>query len=99
MTTVNLNIGAPVYCKGRHCGTLRKVVLDHQNERITDLIIERGALHKTSRVVPVALASDTSGESIRLSINEEELESYPEYDESEQQEDASGASPNSRLNH
>jgi osmotically-inducible protein OsmY len=80
MTTLNLDIGTEVYCKREHCGSLRKVVMDQEDERITDLIVERGFLDKTSRVVPVALVVKTDESGVHLAIDSEDLESYPEYE-------------------
>ncbi len=80
MRTLDLNIGADVYCRSEICGKLHKVVVGPESDRITNLIVERGFLQRTDRIVPVVLVADTDDESVSLAINAEELQAYPEYE-------------------
>ncbi|MGC9347691.1 MAG: hypothetical protein ACP5JG_06105 [Anaerolineae bacterium] len=81
MTEMNLDADAEVYCKGGHCGVLHRVVVDEQNDRITDLIVEREAEEAPDRVVPVALVVKTDDQGVHLCIHEEKLDAYPAYQE------------------
>lgn len=78
MTTLDLDIGTDVYCREERCGTLHKAVMNQEKGRITDLIIERGRLKKTSRVVPVAFVMKTNESGVYLALNSDDLDSYPE---------------------
>jgi osmotically-inducible protein OsmY len=80
MTTLDLDMGTDVYCRDERCGMLHKVVMSQEKGRITDLIVERGFLKKTSRVVPVALVTKTSESGVYLALDREDLDSYPEYE-------------------
>jgi hypothetical protein len=81
MTKLVLDIGADVHCEDGHCGRLIKVVADPQTKQITDLIVEKGFLLKTDRVLPISVVSGTRDGEIRLAISSEELADYPEYRE------------------
>lgn len=90
MATFDFNIGAQVHCKDEHCGKLLKVVVDPHTQRVTDLIVERGFLLKTDRVLPVSAVERATDQDIHLYINSDELEDYPEYREVEFKKPAPG---------
>jgi osmotically-inducible protein OsmY/sporulation protein YlmC with PRC-barrel domain len=81
MKTFDFNIGAQVYCGEEACGELLKVVVDPHKERVTDLIVQRGLLFKTDRVLPVSAVERTTGQDIYLSVSSDEVKDYPEYRE------------------
>lgn len=93
MTKFHFNIGAEVHCKDGHYGKLLKVVVDPHTERVTDLIVEKGFLLKTDRVVPVSAVESTTDDEIHLSITGDKLEDYPEYREIEFRKPAAGWIP------
>lgn len=84
MAKFDFNIGAKIHCQGNEdCGKLHKVVLDSHTYRVTDLIVERGFLQKTDRVVPVTEVDKATEDDIYLSIESDKLDDYPEYNEKE----------------
>jgi len=90
MRTFDFNIGAQVHCGEEPCGELLKVVVDPRKERVTDLIVQRGFLFKTDRVLPVSVVERATGQDIYLSVSSEEVGDYPEYREMDFREPAPG---------
>ena len=90
MARHDYNIGAPVHCRDGDCGRLHKVVVDPHTQRVTDLIVERGFLLTTDRVLPVDTVERATGEDIYLSISSKALDDYPEYRVIEFEEPAPG---------
>jgi osmotically-inducible protein OsmY/uncharacterized protein YrrD len=72
-------IGAKVYGGENPCGKLRKVVVDPHTNQVTDLIVERGFLKKTGRVLPVSAVERTEDQGIYLDVACDDLENYLEY--------------------
>lgn len=83
-------IGTRVYCTDGDCGRLSKVVVDPHTQRVTDLIVEKGFLLTTDRVLPIDLVNRASAEGIYLTLSGKELKDYPEYREIEFKEPAPG---------
>ena len=81
-------IGARVYCTDGDCGRLSMVVVDPHTQRVTDLIVEKGFLLTTDRVLPIDRVDRASAEGIYLTLAGEDLEDYPEYREFEFKEPA-----------
>lgn len=79
MPILSLDRGAPAFCRGEPCGTLRLIVTNEKKHRITELVIEVAASDNTKVMIPVALAEKTDDDGVHLSISREELESYPNY--------------------
>lgn len=88
MAKYDLNIGAKVHCQDGSCGKLHKVAVDPHTNRVTDLIIERGFLLTTDRVLPVDVVERASGDDIYLGLSSEDLSDYPEYRVTEFEEPA-----------
>ena len=78
MAKFDLDIGTEVHCQDGKCGKLHKVVLDPHTQQVTDLIVERGFLLKTDRVLPVNVVEQATRDSVMLSISGQELSEYPE---------------------
>jgi len=76
-------IGAAVHCLDGHCGKLARVVIDPATDEITDLIVEKGALMRHDRVVPILAVTRASPEGIWLNVKSDEIETYPKYTERE----------------
>jgi osmotically-inducible protein OsmY len=81
MAQFDFSIGARVHCRDGDCGRLSKVVIDPHTQRVTDLIVEKGFLLTTDRVVPVDRVDQVEDEGIRLTIASDDLSDYPEYNE------------------
>lgn len=90
MSKFNFNIGAEVCCRDGNCGKLSRVVMDPDTERVTNLIVEKGVLLTTDRVLPVSAVESATKKEIHLSLAEGELEEYPEYHQEEFKEPAPG---------
>jgi osmotically-inducible protein OsmY/uncharacterized protein YrrD len=83
MAKFDFDIGARVHCNDGDCGSLLKVVIDPHTQRVTDLIVKKGFLLTTDRVLPVDAVQRTSSGGVYLDISGEGLEAYPEYREVE----------------
>jgi uncharacterized protein YrrD len=76
-------IGENVYTTDGQAGKLMKIVINPETGHITHLIVEKGFLQKTDRVVPIEAVTDTTGDDIRLTVSTAELEQLPEFNQSE----------------
>jgi len=76
-------IGAAVHCLDGRCGKLTRVVIDPATNEITDLIVEKGALMRSDRVVPIAAITRVSREGIWLDVKSDKVETYAKYTERE----------------
>jgi osmotically-inducible protein OsmY len=81
MAKLDFEIGARVHCTDGDCGRLSKVVIDPHTQRVTDLIVEKGFLLTTDRVVPGDAVDRADDEGIHLTISSDHLRDYPEYKE------------------
>jgi osmotically-inducible protein OsmY len=69
---------------------LLKVIVDPDTEQVTELIVEKGFLPTTDRILPIAAVERATEEQIHLSIVSDQLEEYPEYHEDEIKVPAAG---------
>ena len=76
-------IGANVYTTDGPAGKLMKVVIDPDTERVTHLVVEKGFLQKTDRVVPIDALGETADDGLHLTLSTAALEQYPQFRESE----------------
>jgi sporulation protein YlmC with PRC-barrel domain len=83
MNELDINIGAQVHCWDGVIGKLAKVVVDPEQFRVTNLIVEEGILTKHARVFPISLVETAGAENIYLSTRSEDLDSFPVYQEKE----------------
>lgn len=79
MNKFDFNIGTTVHCKNGKCGKLQKLVVDPENMKVTDLIVQQGLILTEDRVVPVSDVDRATEDYVMLSINDIDLEDYPEY--------------------
>lgn len=79
MAKLDYEIGARVQCTDGDCGKLLKVVVDPHTERIIDLVVAKGFLLTSDRVVPAEVVERTTDGDIYLELTGEALQSYPEY--------------------
>lgn len=90
MAKFDFHVGAQVHCTDGECGRLHKVVVDPHTQRVTDLVVERGFVLPTDRVLPADLVERTRNGDVYLGITENALKTYPEYREVEFTEPAPG---------
>jgi hypothetical protein len=83
MAKFDFKIGARVRCNDGSCGKLVKVVVDPESGQVTELIVEKGHLLTTARIVPVALVEEAMEEETYLSAVSSQFEDLPEYQEEE----------------
>lgn len=76
-------IGANVYTTDGQAGKLMKVVIDPDTERVTHLVVEKGFLQKTDRVVPIEALGEIADDGIHLTMSTADLEQYPQFSENE----------------
>jgi hypothetical protein len=71
-------IGSEVVCRDGRTGHVRRLVIEPESRRVTDLVVEHGLLrHRV--VVPIACAEQTEGTVIRLRIDKHQLAALPPY--------------------
>lgn len=81
MNKIKLSIDARVYCKNGKCGKLSQVVVNPAGWRVTHIVVEEGFLQRRSRVFPISVVQQTTTGDIFLSLTEDELRAYPNYQE------------------
>ncbi|MCI0398802.1 MAG: PRC-barrel domain-containing protein [Chloroflexi bacterium] len=81
MNRLDYHFGAQVHCTDGKCGKLVKLSVDPESWQVRDLVVEEGFLLKHARVFPASLVKATTADDITLTINSEELATYPEYKE------------------
>lgn len=64
-------------------GSVKQVVLDPRDQTVSHLIIERGFLFTTERVLPVGLIATGDEERLILKADEHDFENLPEFQERE----------------
>ncbi|HEX5944350.1 MAG TPA: PRC-barrel domain-containing protein [Anaerolineales bacterium] len=73
--------GAEVFnSAGEQVGTVSRVVIDVKTSDVTDLVIERGALFKDEKVIPVQLLDATSEDRIVLRESNQSVDDLPNYE-------------------
>jgi uncharacterized protein YrrD len=80
---LDFEIGAQVECSDESCGKLVRVVIDPDSASVVALVVERGLLSKDARVVPLRLIAEATPDTIRLALERDALDNFPEYDETE----------------
>jgi uncharacterized protein YrrD len=66
---------------GSKVGVLDRVVIDPKDRRVTHLIVQKGALFTTDRVVPVEMVSYAGENRVHLRHDAGDLEQLPEFEE------------------
>ena len=79
-TTKPINIGADVIgSDGNKFGEVEYVVVRPDDLQITDIVVSTGAVLGREVVVPVQLIRNVENGKVYLSIDKDELKSYPDY--------------------
>ncbi|MFZ0544186.1 MAG: BON domain-containing protein [Candidatus Promineifilaceae bacterium] len=87
-----LNFGTAVHCYDEQCGKLAKAAINSKNWQVSDLVIEEGLLLKRSRVFPLSVVEWATEDEISISVDENNLSKYPEYQETVIEKIPQGAS-------
>ena len=78
---MNFVKGAEVFtAAGESVGTISRIVIDAKTRDVTDLIVERGALLKEERVVPVGLVDLEHEDRITLRETNQTVDDFPRYE-------------------
>lgn len=73
--------GADVFTTaGEKVGTISRVVIDAKTRDVTDLVVERGALFKDEKVVPVGLVDMQDEERIVMHETNQSVEEFLDYE-------------------
>jgi len=79
--SVDLNADTSVVCTDGVAGTLNRVLTEGDTDRVTHLIVRRGALIARDIMVPAALIATADEQTVHLTISQAELDRLPEFPE------------------
>jgi uncharacterized protein YrrD len=79
--SVDLSADTVVNCTDGLAGTVDRVLTEGGTDRVTHLIVRRGALIVRDIMAPAELIASTDEETVQLSISQEELDRLPEFEE------------------
>jgi uncharacterized protein YrrD len=78
--TVPLEEGAKVVStEGDHVGDVERVYAEKEEQRVTHLLISKGLVSKTRKLIPSMWVESVSEDNVRLSISKNFVEELPEY--------------------
>jgi sporulation protein YlmC with PRC-barrel domain len=78
--TVALEEGAKVVStEGEQLGEIERVYVDDEEERVTHLLISRGLVSKSRKLIPSMWVDSVSEDLVRLSVAEQLVETLPPY--------------------
>ena len=76
--TVPLEEGTKVYSReGVHVGDVERVFADEAEQRVTHLVISKGLISKSHKLIPSMWVDSVSEDAVRLSVDEPFVESLP----------------------
>lgn len=79
--TVALKEGAKVIDNdGEDIGNVERVIIDHDEERATHLVISRGLLSKEYKLIPTLWITDVTEDKVNLSIGSDMFKHLPEHE-------------------
>jgi uncharacterized protein YrrD len=67
---------------GEKLGTLRRVIIDPQTKEVTHVVVEKGFLFTTDRVIPVNRLETQNDERIALADTQQDFDQFPVFEES-----------------
>lgn len=74
--------GADVFTwDGEKVGDIERVVLDPESKEVTHVVVEKGFLFTTDKVVPVSLIGPTTEDRVTLREDAGDLEALPDFEE------------------
>jgi uncharacterized protein YrrD len=78
--TVALEEGAKVVSKeSEHVGEVERVYADDEEQRVTHLLISKGMISKSRKLIPTLWVDSVCDDVVRLGISEHLVEALPEY--------------------
>lgn len=78
---MQLKKGADVFSSaGEKIGSLDRVVINPETKDVTHLVVEKGVLFTTNKVIPIEYVNQEVGDRIALEKTAQELETLPSYD-------------------
>ena len=87
---LDLKLGTQVTCTDQSSGKLVEIVVDPATQQVTDLVMQKGLVAKQAWVVPLAAVERATGHAVYLNLHSDQLNSYPEYRETEVSEPLAG---------
>ena len=77
---MQLKKGAEVFSSaGEKIGSIDRVVINPETKEVTHLVVEKGILFTTNKVIPIEYVNLEEGDRIQLEKNAQELEALPSY--------------------
>jgi uncharacterized protein YrrD len=74
--------GADVHsADGQKLGTLSRVVIDPNTRETTHIVVERGLLSTTSKLIPIDKVNSESGETITLLSSDQQLDDFDDFED------------------
>lgn len=78
---MQLKKGANVFSSvGEKIGSLDRVVINPETKEVSHLVVEKGFLFNTNKIIPIEYVDMEVGDRIALEKNAQELEALPSYD-------------------
>jgi uncharacterized protein YrrD len=78
--TVPLEEGSKVFSlDGAHVGNVERVYADEAEQRVTHLLVSKGLISKSQKLIPSMWVASVSENVVRLSVDEALIERLPEY--------------------
>lgn len=78
--TVPLEEGSKVFSvEGEHVGNVERVYADESEQRVTHLLVSKGLISKSYKLIPSMWVASVSEDAVRLSVGEGFIESLPEH--------------------
>jgi len=79
--SVDLGAATELVCTDGPAGTVDRVLTDGDSDRVTHLIVRRGALFTRDISIPAEYIATTDEQAVHLTISQQELDELPEFDE------------------
>ena len=75
--------GADVYSAGgERLGTLNRVILDPGTRKVTHIVIEKGLLFTTNKLVPIDQLNQENEEQLILTTADQDFKNFDDFEES-----------------
>ncbi len=79
---MHLTKGADVYsAQGDKLGTLNRVIIDPNTRKVTHLVVEKGLLFNTNKIIPIEQVDPQNEEKIVLTSSEHDLKEFQDFEE------------------
>lgn len=79
---MRLKKGADIYSsQGEKIGTLERVIMDPETKEVTHLVIAKGLLFKTNKVVAIDMLNPSVEDQITLRHSKQELDDFQDFEE------------------